>query len=92
MTMYRSRLSKNGCLMKTFLLSAVLLMPVICASCAGSVERIVENNRQQRIEAAYAGHPLGYGAGDGLGFYSAATATQSEQTRLTLSDRPLSNP
>jgi hypothetical protein len=71
------------------MLLPMLLMPVLFASCAGSVEQIVENNRQHRIEAAYAGHPLGYGAGDGLGFYSAATATQSEQTRLTLSDRPL---
>jgi hypothetical protein len=74
--------------MKTWMLGAMLLMPVVAASCAGSVEQIVEAHRQQRIEAAYAGRPLGYGAGDGLGYYSAATATQSE-TRLTLSDRPI---
>ena len=75
--------------MKTSIWAAVLLMPAVMASCAGSLDRIVEAHRQQRIEAANSGRPLGYGAGDGLGFYSAASASQSDQTRLTLSDRPL---
>lgn len=69
--------------MKKLSLSIALLTAPLLASCATSLEKVVEANHQQRIGAAYAGKPLAYGSGDGIGAFVA----QSE-TRLTLSDRP----
>ncbi|HVS73019.1 MAG TPA: hypothetical protein VHQ47_17320 [Phycisphaerae bacterium] len=70
--------------MKKWMLGAVMMAPMVCASCAGSLDQIVEAQHQQRISEHYAGRPLVYGQGDGLGSYIADSA----DSRLTLSDRP----
>jgi hypothetical protein len=54
------------------------------AGCAHPLEQIVEERHQQRVGQAWAGKPITFGAGDGIGAYSA----QSGENRLTMSDRP----
>ncbi|HVX85541.1 MAG TPA: hypothetical protein VH253_12230 [Phycisphaerae bacterium] len=71
--------------MKKWFLGVVMMTPIMCAACAGSLDQIVEAQHEQRINAHYAGHPLIYGQGDGLGSYIADSAG----SRLTLSDRPV---
>ena len=63
----------------------VILVPLLFASCATPLDRIVEQHHQQRLDSANAGHPLGYGASDGLGQHIAES-----NARLTLDhvDRP----
>lgn len=71
--------------MKLFVGTVMILVPLACGSCASTVENIVEQQHQQRIESHYANQPLAYGSGDMVGS-SIADAAGKE---LTLSDRPL---
>ena len=70
----------NGACMKVLMF---VVSGLVLASCAHPLERVVDQKRQEQLEASYADKPLNYGAGDGFGTYIA----QSE-LGLTLSDRP----
>jgi hypothetical protein len=53
------------------------------AGCAHPLERIVEEKHQQRMDEAWAGKPVTFGGGDGIG----ASAARAGEARLTMSDR-----
>jgi hypothetical protein len=71
--------------MKLLMIMAIVVSPLL-ASCAHPLERVVDQQRQSQIEAAYADKPVAYGGGDGLG-----TSIAQSEVRLTLSDRPLAH-
>ena len=66
------------------ILPAVIAGALMCASCANSLEQIVEDHHQARIDAANANRPLTHGANDGLGSAIAETAPHG----MSLSDGP----
>jgi hypothetical protein len=72
--------------MKRYLVLAALASPLL-ASCAHPLEQMVEERRQQRMEAACADQPINAGVEDGVGRSAAPSAM-----RLTLSDRPMPVP
>jgi hypothetical protein len=74
--------------MKYSLLLGLTLAGSTFAGCAHPLEKIVEENHQKRVGQAYANRPITFGAGDGIGAYAAQSAAQSDQNRLTMSDRP----
>ncbi len=57
-------------------LGAMMFCGLLTASCTQSLEQIVEERHQQRINAANANSTLGRGAADGLGSYIAQSRTE----------------
>jgi myo-inositol-hexaphosphate 3-phosphohydrolase len=55
-------------------LAALLLCSLLFTSCATSLEQIVEQRHQKRIDDTIANQPVTHGAADGMGSYIADTA------------------
>lgn len=54
--------------------TTLVISTCILASCAGSLEQIVESRHQLRIEQANANRPITHGASDGFGAAIAESA------------------
>ena len=71
--------------MKYVLMSVVVVAGMALGACESTtLEKIVEERHQQRIDAAHANAPLTKGANDGLGSAIAETGGSG----MTLSDGP----
>ena len=83
-------------------LPALALLSVVAlatASCAHSLEQIVEARHEARLQATLDKQPLRHGAGDGIGSRNARPAmappadkSDAEKTRLTLAVPPAETP
>ena len=63
------------------------LATAFTASCAQSLEQIVEQHHQARLDASMNNQPLRHGAGDGIGARNAhvpETASATDDSRLSL--------
>jgi hypothetical protein len=63
---------------------AVLAVPLLVASCAQPIQKIVDEHRSERMNAAYGNAPVTYGAADGIG----TTNAQAHAVALTEEGRP----
>ena len=74
--------------MKYVMIAVVMVTGMVLGACESTtLEKIVEERHQQRIEAAHANAPLTKGANDGLGSAIAETGGSG----MTLSDGPRKN-
>ncbi|MGN6367690.1 MAG: hypothetical protein ACTHN5_05470 [Phycisphaerae bacterium] len=48
-------------------LMAVVVFPLLFASCAQPIQKIVDEHRSERMHEAYGNNPVTYGAADGIG-------------------------
>jgi len=55
-------------------LAALILSTLVFTSCATSLEQIVEEHHQKRIDETIANQPVTRGAADGMGSYIADTS------------------
>jgi hypothetical protein len=69
------------------LLLAVVAFPLLFASCAQSVQQIVDEHRTERMNAVYANAPVTTGAADGIG----TTNAQAHTVALTEESHPASH-
>ena len=68
--------------MKSYLLTVLLILPVLLAACAEApLQKAVAQHKEQRLQDAYSNKPVAYGSSDGVGVYSAT----SSHSPLTLS-------
>jgi len=77
--------------MKLLALAMLLVIPLATASCAHTLEQIVEEHHEARVNASMSNQPLRHGAGDGIGsrnahgdFTSSSSTPATENGRLTL--------
>jgi hypothetical protein len=63
---------------------AAVVVPLLVASCAQPIQKIVDEHRSERMNAVYANNPVTYGAADGIG----TTNAQAHAVALTEEGRP----